>query len=71
MNKSLTIGSGLFLIGVLVILFGIQADIAGKHRRLTEETLYRLRKLELAGELEEEGDPAGNTFPESNQPLRN
>jgi len=45
--QSVTIGTGLLLIGILILLFGIQADIAGKHRTLTQELLYRLRKLEL------------------------
>ena len=45
--QSVTIGVGLFLVGVIVFLFGIQADIANKHRQLTQETLYRLKKLEL------------------------
>jgi glycosyltransferase involved in cell wall biosynthesis len=45
--QSLTIGVGLFLTGVFIALFGIQADISNKHRRLTQEVLYRLKKLEL------------------------
>jgi glycosyltransferase involved in cell wall biosynthesis len=45
--QSVAIGTGFFLLGVLIALFGIQADIAAKHRQLTEETLYRLKKLEL------------------------
>ncbi|MFQ5399368.1 MAG: glycosyltransferase family 2 protein [Anaerolineae bacterium] len=44
--QSITMGTGLFLIGVLILLFAIQADIAGKHRQLTQETLYRLKKME-------------------------
>jgi glycosyltransferase involved in cell wall biosynthesis len=47
-GQSVTIGTGLLLIGFLILSFGIQADISGKHRQLSEETLYRLRKLELA-----------------------
>ena len=47
-SQSVTLGTGLFLVGIIVLLFGIQADIAGKHRQLTQETLYRLRKLEAA-----------------------
>ena len=46
--QSITIGTGLLLVGVLILLFGIQADIAGKHRQLTQEMLYRLKKMELA-----------------------
>ena len=38
------------MLGVLIFLFGIQADIAGKHRQLTQEVLYRLRKQELDGD---------------------
>lgn len=45
--QSVTIGTGLLLVGVLILLFGIQADIAGKHRQITQEALYRLRKMEL------------------------
>lgn len=46
--QSLTLGTGLLLVGTLIILFGIQADISGKHRQLTQEMLYRLKKMELA-----------------------
>jgi glycosyltransferase involved in cell wall biosynthesis len=45
--QSLTIGVGFFLTGVFIALFGVQADISNKHRRLTQEVLYRLKKLEL------------------------
>ena len=44
--QSLTIGTGVLLVGVLMLLFGLQADIANKHRQLTQIILYRLRKLE-------------------------
>ncbi|MDX1616859.1 MAG: glycosyltransferase family 2 protein [Candidatus Promineifilaceae bacterium] len=45
--QSVTIGIGMLLVGVIVALFGIQADIASKHRQLTQEMLYRLRKMDL------------------------
>lgn len=45
--QSVTIGIGLVLVGVIIGLFGIQADIASKHRQLTQEVLYRLKKTEL------------------------
>lgn len=45
--QSVTIGTGLLIVGVLIFIFGILADVAGKHRQLTQETLYRLKKLEL------------------------
>ncbi|KAA3656202.1 MAG: glycosyltransferase family 2 protein [Chloroflexi bacterium] len=46
--QSITIGTGLLLVGALIFLFGVQADITSKHRQLTQETLYRLKKLELS-----------------------
>ncbi|MEZ4515712.1 MAG: glycosyltransferase family 2 protein [Chloroflexota bacterium] len=45
--QSLTLGIGLILVGVLIVLFGIQADISSKHRQLTQEVLYRLKKMEV------------------------
>jgi hypothetical protein len=45
-TQSLVIGTGLILVGVLILLFGVQADISNKHRQLTQSVLYRLRKLE-------------------------
>ena len=51
--QSLTIGTGLFLVGILILLNGIQADIASKHRQLTQESLYRLKKMELEKHLAE------------------
>jgi len=44
--QSVTIGTGLLLVGLLIFLFGVQADISSKHRQLTQEALYRLKKLE-------------------------
>jgi glycosyltransferase involved in cell wall biosynthesis len=44
--QSLTMGTGLLIMGVLILLFGLQADISNKHRQLTQIGLYRLRKLE-------------------------
>jgi len=52
--QSLTLGTGLLLVGTLIILFGIQADISGKHRQLTQEILYRLKKMELNGGKEKD-----------------
>lgn len=45
--QSVTIGTGLLLVGIFIFLFGVQADITSKHRQLTQETLYRLKKMEL------------------------
>jgi glycosyltransferase involved in cell wall biosynthesis len=44
--QSLTIGTGVLLVGVMMLLFGLQADISSQHRQLTQVMLYRLRKLE-------------------------
>ena len=52
--QSLTIGTALFIVGILILLNGIQADIASKHRRLTQESLYRLKKMELEKHLAEQ-----------------
>lgn len=46
-EQSVSIGIGLFVVGVLIFLVGVQADIASKHRQLTQEILYRLKKAEL------------------------
>ncbi len=45
--QSVTIGTGLFLVGFLIFMFGVLADIISKQRQLTQETLYRLKKLEM------------------------
>lgn len=50
--QSVSIGTGLLVVGMLIALFGVQADISSKHRQLTQEMLYRLRRLELERELD-------------------
>jgi glycosyltransferase involved in cell wall biosynthesis len=61
--QSLSLGIGLVLVGLIIALFGVQADIASKHRQLTQDVLYRLRKLELSGRSEDreadESEPIG------------
>jgi glycosyltransferase involved in cell wall biosynthesis len=44
--QSVTIGTGVLVLGALILLFGLLADIASKHRQLTQQVLYRLRKFE-------------------------
>ena len=51
--QSLVIGGTLVTLGLLVFIFGVLADLIAANRRLTEEALYRLRKLELTAQ-----DPA-------------
>ncbi|WP_420629718.1 glycosyltransferase family 2 protein [Candidatus Leptofilum sp.] len=55
--QSVTIGTGLLLVGLLIFLFGVQADITSKHRQMTQETLYRLKKLELKQQKQTEDVP--------------
>ncbi len=45
--QSVIIGVGLIVVGSFIGLFGLQADIASKHRLLSQEILYRLKKQEL------------------------
>ncbi len=45
--QSVTIGGFFLLIGFLIFLFGVISDILAGNRQLTEEALYRIRKLEL------------------------
>ena len=59
--QSITIGTGLLLVGVITLLFGIQADISSKHRQLTQEMLYRLKKLELPKEGKEKKEELWDT----------
>lgn len=59
--QSVTVGTGLLIVGALILVFGILADIAGKHRQLTQETLYRLKKLELAQDSKQEPASSGDS----------
>jgi glycosyltransferase involved in cell wall biosynthesis len=45
--QSLVIGGTLLMVGLLLFIFGVLADLIAANRRLAEETLYRLRKLEM------------------------
>jgi glycosyltransferase involved in cell wall biosynthesis len=45
--QSLILATILILMGFLSFLLGMLADLIAKSRRLSEETLYRLRRLEL------------------------
>lgn len=45
--QSVTIGTGLLLVGFLIFIFGVLADVISKQRQLTQESLYRLKKLEM------------------------
>lgn len=45
--QSLSIGGTLMILGLTLFVLGVLADLIAANRRLNEETLYRLRKLEL------------------------
>lgn len=45
--QSVFIGGTSLIIGILILIFGLLADLIAANRRLTEETLYRLKRLEL------------------------
>ncbi len=44
--QSVVIGATALIIGFLVFLFGVLADLIGANRRLLEEMLYRVKRLE-------------------------
>jgi glycosyltransferase involved in cell wall biosynthesis len=48
--QSVIIGGFFLLLGFLIFLFGVLSDVIAANRRLTEETLYRIRRLELEWE---------------------
>ncbi len=45
--QSLVLAGALLVLGFQVLLIGLVADLIGANRRLLEEALYRLKKLEL------------------------
>jgi glycosyltransferase involved in cell wall biosynthesis len=45
--QSVLIGGTSLIVGILVLIFGLLADLIAANRRLSEEALYRLRRLEL------------------------
>lgn len=46
--QSVSIGTGFLIMGIFIALVGLLADISAKHRQLTQETLYRLKKAEFS-----------------------
>lgn len=45
--QSLIFSSAMFLLGFLVLIFGLIADLIGNNRKLIERTLYRIKRMEL------------------------
>jgi glycosyltransferase involved in cell wall biosynthesis len=56
--QSLLLGVMLMVIGFLIGIFGILADSVAANRKINEELLYRVKKLEYNGKLP--GDKAAN-----------
>lgn len=58
--QSLVIGSTFINIGALIIAIGLVADLIASSRRLIEDVLYRVKKLELKGQpgADEPAQPA-------------
>lgn len=72
--QSLVIGGTVLTLGLLLFVFGLLADLIAANRRLTEETLYRLRKLEMTVQespLEIEHVTSGDRKGEDSDPIPN
>ncbi len=52
--QSLILSAILMIVGFQIMVIGLVADLIGANRRLNEEVLYRIRKMELAGETGKE-----------------
>jgi len=50
--QSIVLGTTALILGLLIFLFGLLADLVGSNRRLLEDVLYRLKRLEIAQVLE-------------------
>ena len=59
--QSLILAAILMIVGFQVIVVGLAADLIAANRRLSEETLYRVRKLELNVKGEADLSKAGAT----------
>ena len=58
--QSLILAAILMIVGFQVIVVGLAADLIAANRRLSEETLYRVRKLELSAKGEGDHSNAGS-----------
>lgn len=57
--QSLVIGGTLLTVGFLLFIFGVLADLIAANRMLIEETMYRIKRMEL-------GQPEPNRFSHPN-----
>jgi hypothetical protein len=53
--QSVLLGGTSLIIGFVIFLFGVIADLVGANRRLLEEMLYRLKRMELSAPPETVG----------------
>ena len=60
--QSLILTAVLIIVGFQTFLIGLVADLIGFNRRIMEETLYRVRRIELKNQPEQE--PSGKTYTE-------
>ena len=62
--QSLILTAVLLIVGFQTLLIGLVADLVGFNRKIVEETLYRIRRLESNGE------GAGTPAPPDEEPLQ-
>ncbi len=65
--QSLILSAVLMLLGFQIIVIGVVADLIAGHRRLTEDTLYRVKKLELSLLNSEGSSTPGPTVKDQNK----
>jgi hypothetical protein len=56
--QSLILSAILIIIGFQVLMIGLLSDLLSLNRRLSEEALYRVRRLEYLAEANESGEAA-------------
>jgi glycosyltransferase involved in cell wall biosynthesis len=56
--QSLILAAVLLIVGFQVLLIGLLADLIGFNRKIMEETLYRVRRIELQNPGQPAGSPA-------------
>ena len=53
--QSLILAAILLIVGFQVLLIGLLADLIGNNRKMLEELLYRVRRLEIEGQHDRSG----------------
>jgi hypothetical protein len=57
-HPSLILSAVLLIVGFQILLIGLLADLIGFNRKILEEVLYRMRRLELGEKGAQETEPA-------------